>query len=221
MAKTLIISDIHLTKEFDQGKFEFLKNLFSKYDQIIINGDLWCNYSCTFDQFINSKWNNLFPYLKDKCIYLYGNHDRKRWCNQNVNLFSYKQAETYEFQLGEKTLKLQHGHKIYGDSIHNDTFVKWHRILKIDRLNDFIQNSIFKIFGKDFYNSIGKRTEKYYLEYAKNLNDNEILVIGHTHVPAFDLDNKYINTGYVNFGVGYFLDIEDNNIQLIQKSYAS
>ena len=64
--KTLVISDLHLTTASDPKKFRFLKKLISSFDRVIINGDLWCVYTDTFDQFINSDWQRLFPLLKSK-----------------------------------------------------------------------------------------------------------------------------------------------------------
>lgn len=76
-SKTIVISDLHLTTNFDNRKFQFLKNIFTNSGQIIINGDFWSYYSCTFDEFLDFKWQELFPFMRAKTIYIHGNHDRE------------------------------------------------------------------------------------------------------------------------------------------------
>ncbi len=76
--KTIVLSDTHLYEEFDEKKFNFLKRIISKVDRVIINGDFWDSYICSFSDFINSPWKKLFPLLKTKkTVYIYGNHDKK------------------------------------------------------------------------------------------------------------------------------------------------
>lgn len=70
MNRVLVISDLHLSHRVQKRKLAFLKKLVSEYDQVIINGDFWDNWFTTFDKFINSKWQELFPLLKENnCIY--------------------------------------------------------------------------------------------------------------------------------------------------------
>ncbi|MBI3955332.1 metallophosphoesterase, partial [Candidatus Gottesmanbacteria bacterium] len=74
---TIIISDLHLTRRFEKRKFNFLKKIIERSDQVVINGDLWDYYFSSFSQFVRSPWRQLFPLLKEKkTVYLYGNHDR-------------------------------------------------------------------------------------------------------------------------------------------------
>jgi predicted MPP superfamily phosphohydrolase len=87
--QTLIFSDTHLTKGFNRKKYEFLREIIEPVDRVIINGDFWDGYLTSFDKFVNSEWQKLFPLLKEKqTIYLYGNHDKTKWCDSRVNLFS-------------------------------------------------------------------------------------------------------------------------------------
>src|SRR3972149_6125144 len=95
---TAIISDTHLTAKFDKAKFEYLKTLFSKYEEVIINGDFWSYYSCTFDEFLKSKWNALFPFMKAKTIYIHGNHDREKWCDERIDRLCLSAADSYMLQ---------------------------------------------------------------------------------------------------------------------------
>ena len=64
--KTLIFSDTHLKTKFEQKKFNFLSNIIDDADAIIIAGDFWDGYYCSFDEFVNSEWSALFPLLKEK-----------------------------------------------------------------------------------------------------------------------------------------------------------
>src|SRR5690554_1878720 len=129
----LIISDIHLGKRFDKNKFNYLKNLFSKYDEIILNGDFWDYYSVSFDDFVNSEWNKLFPVMEDKTIYIYGNHDQEKWVDSRVKLFSKKQTNKHELIIKDKRYILIHGHTIGHTGLpHNIFFIK---IFRISRLN--------------------------------------------------------------------------------------
>jgi len=43
---------------------------------------------------------------------------------------------------------------------------------------------------------------------ANKLNDNQVLVCGHSHVPTFELQNRYINEGFIDFGMAYYLEID-------------
>jgi len=90
MSKILLFSDSHLHPPiFKKAYFDRLVNLIEQADQVIINGDFWEGYFYSFDQFVNSKWNQLFPLLKQKhTIYLPGNHDLMSKLDKRTNLFS-------------------------------------------------------------------------------------------------------------------------------------
>ena len=109
--KILVISDLHLTTRFDQKKCEFLEKLISRADKVIINGDFWSYYSCTFGEFVRSEWKALFPLLREKqAVYIYGNHDFRKWTNKRVHLFSVRQAEKYEYRYEKNKIIIEHGH---------------------------------------------------------------------------------------------------------------
>lgn len=74
--RTLIFSDTHLGKKFSKRECNYLIDLFSKFDQIMINGDFWDEKKISFDAFMTSPSGLLFPTLKaKKAIYIHGNHD--------------------------------------------------------------------------------------------------------------------------------------------------
>ena len=111
--KTIIISDLHLTAKFNKRTFNFLKDLISSVDKVIINGDFWDSYVTSFDKFVKSKWKDLFPLLKEKNThYNYGNHDRKTDSDERVKLFSVTQAETLNLKVGDLELLIKHGNDL-------------------------------------------------------------------------------------------------------------
>ncbi|MGI5828520.1 MAG: metallophosphoesterase, partial [Patescibacteria group bacterium] len=111
--KTIVISDTHLTPHFEQKKFSYLEKIIKKSDQVIINGDFWDGYLCSFEEFTKSSWRKLFPLLKSKeSVYLFGNHDPKKWATKKTNLFSKRQYSSLKISLNEFNLHIQHGNSI-------------------------------------------------------------------------------------------------------------
>ena len=221
--KTLVISDIHLGRKFDQKKLDFLYSLFSLYDEIILNGDFWCYYSFDFKDFLNSKWNQLFPLLKEKnTIYVYGNHDRESWCNGGVNIFSDKQVSNYTIQLGKRKFLIEHGDSHLSRlCLENKYFVKFMRNVNplifeiIDKaaLNTypFFDNTIPVFFNKmlkkrALRKGITKKPQTYYIN-------------GHTHYAEFDEKAKYINTGYIGNRLAQYLELGINHSELFSVQY--
>ncbi len=222
--KTLVVSDLHLLKfrftQFDRKKLAYLKDLFSKADRIIINGDLWCSYTNTFGQFYKSKWRELFPILKEKhTIYISGNHDDYKYfdermyefCDQYVKDLHYKDAES------DKKYYFIHGHQMLPQKYSK------HPGTKGQFWSYAAQKLVFKVVGvkahRLFHTKISK-FHKIFREWIKdNLKKNEILVVGHTHLPEFDLDGQFINTGFIAFGFASYLWIEDGNPQLRIENY--
>src|SRR3989339_1338248 len=144
----LIFSDTHLYLPFDEKKYNFLKKIIEKSDQVIINGDFFDNYMISFDEFVNSSWNRLFPLLKSKkTIYIYGNHDKRSFSDKRVELFSDIQAERYKIKTSNKTFIFEHGQKTRATP---DTMFKlsWKSMHYGMVVVHFIRNLFIKIFGK-------------------------------------------------------------------------
>lgn len=219
MNKTLVISDLHLTKHFNKKKFEFLKELIGTVDKVVINGDFWSYYSTTFNGFVNSRWKGLFKLLKEKdTTYVFGNHDQKIWCNDKVNLFSTKQVEEEEIKIGKFTYKITHGHKLVKKNyIDSDLYTKIFRLFYLDAFRYSLETILIKIFGLSLY-SAAKRINLNYKEIASQLPNNHILVTGHSHYLEIDLANKYINSGFIHSGYATYVVLEeDGPKQYIQK----
>jgi predicted MPP superfamily phosphohydrolase len=110
--KILVFSDTHLTHVFEEKKYVFLKKVIESADQVIINGDFWDGYLTSFDAFISSRWNNLFPLLKQKkAVYIFGNHDKACFSDKRTSFFSDIQTKKYSFVDG-MTFYFEHGNTL-------------------------------------------------------------------------------------------------------------
>lgn len=219
MEKILIISDLHLTTNFIRKKFLFLKDLISKYDRIIINGDFWSGYYNTFEEFTKTPWKDLFPILKSKkTIYLFGNHDRKSWLNDNVNLFSVWNGDEYRLEVGSKKFLITHGHQFLGDSITSEGYMAFWRKYKIDAIKYFVESLFLRIFGRYFY-IVAIPANNKVKNLSKKLEGVDYLVIGHTHWGEIDNKTKFMNTGLIHSGVATFIEIVDNSPKFVSTRY--
>jgi predicted phosphodiesterase len=214
--KLLIFSDTHLSAKFDQAKYRYLLNIISGADQVIINGDFWDSYLTTFDQFINSDWQQLFPVLKQKkTIYIYGNHDPKHLADDRVYAFSVEQGMSKNIEADGVSLRVQHGHQIVLKG--NGPKGEWDRF--IGRLSGTLEF---------FLRSISNRTVNTILEPLNNkmkewerdhVPHNHILVCGHTHIQENAAVQNFINSGVNNYGLGQYLLVNDGKIELHSVKY--
>lgn len=214
--RTIIISDLHLTRRFEKRKFNFLKKIIEQSDQVIINGDLWDYYFLNFSQFVSSRWSQLFPLLKaKKTVYLYGNHDRKKWSDSRVNEFSVKQADWLNMKVNTTYLRIEHGNRIAKAP---DDQYPW-----ITQFRSTI--AIFIILARRLLQSkAGKQRLKKFntimIEWWKNNRKlNQWLVCGHSHVKEYNSPQRFINTGYIGYGIGQYLQIDDKGFQLVEDRY--
>ena len=216
----IIVSDLHLTKDFDQEKYNYLEKLFKKADQLIIAGDFWSYYSCTLDQFLKSKWNGFFSLMLEKnCIHIYGNHDRKEWSHSGEKIYCSKACDYYDIEQEGIKIRIEHGHKIFGDSITNPTFLKVHRWLQVDRINYAIQDLLIKILGVEKYSSIGIKINEIYKEEAKRRNmEGTYLLTAHSHKAEISTKEHYLNPGFIRAGYASYILVNDK-ISLIKERY--
>lgn len=216
--KTIIFSDTHLTHKFDEGRYKFLRGIISHADKVIINGDFWDYYWTTFNSFINSKWNQLFPLLKAKnTLYLYGNHDTLNWCNDKISLFSSKQNRKVTLKVGKKKLIITHG-DIFSPGL--DNYAAFYPALAEKGSQAFtsIETLGRTLLGEYF--ALGKLSNLRIRKFAqKYLQTNEILVCGHTHNLEYSPIQHYMNLGSIDFGMGQYLEINNNKIDLKNEKY--
>lgn len=217
--KTLIISDLHLTPQFDLKKFEFLLEIIQSADQVIINGDFWEGLLFSFDDFINSDWKQLFPLLKAKqTIYIYGNHDKKNLSDDRVNMFSVEQKMRHRLYVGELVFVIVHGHQFnpfFNRIFHPiklPLFVLKALMIHERRLLTLFKNNYIKlhyrVYNKEIKGKIKNRLRK-----------NEFLICAHTHAAELDTANKFINTGLIDHGLAQYLIVDNEEIQLHSAYY--
>lgn len=108
--KLLVVSDLHVREEPKKSELEFIKKLLGKYDRIIINGDFWHESFYSFDNFIKSSWNELFPILiKKEASHICGNHDQTRKQHNNISLFCKTPQRAALWKAMEKSFILNMG----------------------------------------------------------------------------------------------------------------
>ena len=216
--KTLIVSDIHLTHIFDEKKFLFLENLFSSFEKIILNGDFWDGYSTTFDRFISSRWNALFPLLKKKgAIYLYGNHDQKYFNDERMSLFSIEQKDSHILEIDSTIYHIEHGHLLY-PSMDMTLHIPRKKLFKY-------MNTVFHYFEHKFI--LLKSPHNFILKAANRTIKKKLRIkqfphwylCGHTHFAEFDLIHKFANSGFVQYGKATYLIADSSGLSLQTKSY--
>jgi len=206
--KTVVFSDTHLALPFDQKKFDFLIDLIERFDRIIINGDFWDGYLISFDEFVNSKWNMLFPHLLNKeTIYVYGNHDKESQSDTRRSLFSKIQTKKYILETRMYTYQIEHGNRLSPFVDETDGFVSPPWVQKSFSVAEyFIVNHLPKRIMKVTHGRFNNKIKKLWLDESK---ENQILVTGHTHFAEIDLESRFINTGFVNHGLGHYLSINE------------
>jgi len=225
--KIVIFSDTHLTKSFDQKKCDFILNIINEADLVIINGDFWDSWFCTFNEFINSRWACLFPKLLEKnTIYIHGNHDPANSCDDNVKLFSTSSCESCNITTPTTTFRVEHGHKLLVGK--KPFLLEVHRNFVDGTKLTSIKKIIYKflhglevmgrfLFGYKFLheNIIGKNINKR----MKNSFLNIFLICGDSHFPELDIDNNYGNTGAIIYGFASYIVIENGSPKLQKTIY--
>lgn len=221
--KTIVVSDTHLTAKFDQNKYKFLKSIFATCDQLIVNGDFWSAYCSSFDEFVNSEWKKLFPLmLSKKTIYLFGNHDREKFMDHRMNLFSVEQHQRYKYSTGAGTFQIEHGHLFFKhQSFSDEKLLKLYRKIKIDEsLRVPLEALCCKNFGIAFISKLyGYMNANIKDKHSSSTQKNDILVVGHTHIPEDDRALRFVNTGFINFGFGWYLEINNRESKLVELTY--
>ena len=226
--RTLIFADTHLTEEFDPILCDYIAKLAKSVDQVIINGDFWDCYLTSFDKFINSSWSTLFPLLKHKSIYLYGNHDPAKSMDKRVNLFSKLQVDHFQLIAGKRTFVIEHGHRVAGEF--NDVHPLISKLVT-KHFSRFYPTVDSWHFRRDF---LGKIWRGYTSTRAKNLQHqlrryayshrkkNVVRVFAHSHLPAHEeIDQGFICLGASRFGKFRHLIIDEQSLKFVVSNYHS
>lgn len=218
--KTLLISDTHLTHRFDKKKFEYLHDLITSVDQVIINGDFWDHHHTTFKKFLNSKWNNLFPLLKERnTLYVFGNHDNDdEFERSDAFIFCSAVANYFTLPVGKKELYITHGQEVvrYLNKLH--VFVDRTPILH--KPIGFVLNILVRGTRGAYLKIAYQKMNNQMKEWAKgNLKDNQILICGHSHLQEMDIENQFIDLGGNTNGLRQYAIVEPKSITLFSKSH--
>lgn len=207
--KLLVISDTHLNLPVSLAKYTILSDLFHQADRIILNGDFWEGYLLSFDQFIKSDWQKLFPILRQKkAIYIYGNHDKAKASDDRVNRFSVKQTDRYEETIGQYHFIFEHGNRIIPLV---DDHMHWKKppyfmMLFANTLHKILVRCFGNLFLQLFFRKLNKKGIQ---RLKKELKPNEIYVCGHSHAKTIDLPNQFVNSGVAKHGVIQWIWIDE------------
>jgi predicted phosphodiesterase len=215
--KTLIVSDLHLTDEWDEPKARFLERLFTRADRVILNGDFWDGERIYFDAFISSRWNTLFPLLKKKgALYIYGNHDLEAYNDNRTSLFSVKQLDSYTLTFKTYSLFIEHGHQLFRTidlALHLPRHILFHLSSASQPIESFlvrhgsIHNPFIRISNMVMKRRISPRTS------------NEWYICGHTHYPELDYAKRYANSGFIQHGKATYLIASSSGLKLHTEWY--
>ena len=213
----LVFSDTHLYLPFDTKKFNFLKKIISKSDQVIINGDFFDNYMISFDEFVNSPWNKLFPLLKTKkTVYIFGNHDQEKFSDKRTEQFSDSQKIRYKLIINKKKFFFEHGH-ITRPTL--DTKFNFSREIKHYGMlvGHIIRNLFVKIFGKIavqiLFGHLNKGS-KIYINKQYNQKNDEFYIIGHNHFGEVDETKCFAASGMILYGFAQYLTIDTSSAKI-------
>ncbi len=211
---TLILSDTHLTSRFNKRKFNFLEKIIKTADFVIINGDFWNSFTSTFDEFVNSKWNKLFPLLKARnTIYIYGNHDREKECDHRIYEFCDNALDIYRFEIKDNVYIVTHGdtHNFYEKILETlpikvmQFFYYFFDLLAF--ANMYLGNVFYIKSAFDVKNSLARKYP------------NNFIIAAHSHVPEIDIKNKYINSGFIQNGFASYVLFNNSKPELIKTIY--
>lgn len=219
--KVLVFSDTHIGKKDETEKLNFLQTLINSYDVIVINGDLWSDYEISFQKFCESSWKSILDLLQTKkTFYIAGNHDPLEKILEAGENFCQEVLE-------ELTLLTESGNEIYIKHGQTDTIVsklatffvkKWPAVFNKILTPFGLMLTLHMNLRKWRVSRIDTLKNKVYKRHHYKKRNN-ILVMGHTHAPEFDLKKRYINTGFINKGFASYLEIVDGELNFVETRY--
>lgn len=231
--RTIIFSDTHLTNRFDKHRSDFMRRIINRTDRVIINGDFWDD-SVKNHRFMVSQWKQLFPMLKKKkTIYVYGNHDKKEKWSEDVHQFCVRGCSEYRFRSGKREFIVKHGDSLvpaasyrHLQDKHKNPVARlfwWSALIIPHRMHGLMialrleRLPIFFTEGR-FYENF-KYLNEHMKEHTRQLGKDQFLICGHSHSQEIDMEKNYINTGFINHGIGQYAVIEDGKISMVDDRY--
>ncbi|HNT29808.1 MAG TPA: metallophosphoesterase family protein [bacterium] len=221
--KTLVISDTHLASVFNKKKFVFLKELIDSCDKLIMNGDFWCGYSFHFDDFLRSKWSDLFPVMhKKKTTFIYGNHDIASFMDERADRFSLEQRQSTTLDIGDTLYHIEHGDIFFKKRYYTaDWYMQLHRSIRLNTWFNYpLETLLFKTVPIKTYSALFGILNTTIKNNSRHLRgDRHILVTGHTHLPEYNPDSHFVNTGCISFGIASYLMFHDARPEFVTMKY--
>jgi predicted phosphodiesterase len=209
---TLVFSDTHFTRKFDQKRFKKLAALIKRADRIIIDGDFWEGLSIRFDDFMKSEWSRLFPLLKAKdTIYVFGNHDDPAVSDAKIYDFCNQAVADYKMETPARKYYFTHGQDFLFPKMKDPNSTKRRALkflTKVDILiAEVVQTIIFKFIGPTAFPT---KFNKMSFEERKRIAPLDyLLVCGHSHRPQYQPEINFIDIGFFNFGWANYMIIDD------------
>lgn len=211
--KILVFSDTHLYLPFDQKKFNFLKKIINSADRVIINGDFFDDYMISFEDFINSPWNQLFPILKQKkAVYIFGNHDLKKFSDKRASLFSVLQNDTYKLTVNHQQFIFTHGQQFRKTP---DLFFKNISNIKpfatlVVKITHIFRQLMTNIFGRIFLKLRFAYRNAFKEKALKTIKADQFIIVGHNHWGGVDIQNHFACCGAILYGYAQYLTIDSS-----------
>lgn len=217
--KTLVFSDTHLTHKFDQKKFDFLHQIISDADKVIINGDFWDFWGTNFEKFFQSEWRHLFPLLKSKqTVYVCGNHDPLPTNRALLEQFCTQAVSEFLCRIGEFNYRFTHGHLLTTHhrsrlgNLYSRSIIKLEVIGFIRPILYFfnsIGEYLFKLLGHQHLSKIAFIAHNNQIMKSLHQPHSDWLCCGDSHVPEVDSSNHYLNSGCILKNHASYLIIPD------------
>lgn len=215
--KTVVISDTHLSGKTYPKKYHYLKSVIEDADKVILAGDFWDGFLVSFDKFIESKWQTLFPLLLERqAVYLYGNHDRPEWSDERVSLFSVEHGMSTSLAINDQTYHITHGHTIFKSTEEKYPVLNHSIPLRLGSHWDKVHKIVW---GKRFLGKESNINLPMAEWVAGNLPEPQILITGHSHYPEMDLTRRFINSGFIGLGYASYIAIDASGPQIVKERY--
>jgi UDP-2,3-diacylglucosamine pyrophosphatase LpxH len=200
----LFLSDLHIGDVRSQYRKALVLIQQLKPSEIYLVGDIFDLWTHNWDHLENGYFA-VFSFFKNlsekgiKIIYILGNHEDDLDISEDVLNAFIIIPNSYEFKIGEKKVKIIHGHQ------YDDLLKKYYWFF---RIADPIRNWLLKIgfdwsFLKVSFSSL--KSKKFFSKALIELEDNaiqdnkdsQILIMGHTHIRKEMWSNglRYYNLG--------------------------
>lgn len=173
-------------------------------------------FGFSFNNFVESKWQKLFPYLLEKnAVYLYGNHDREEWCDKQVLAILRRTGNGDGDWREWARISYAHGHTIF------EPFEIWPEVNSklILRVASYI-NVLRRMFWAESLPKEGSAINSPMIQWAtSNLSEDQILICGHSHYPQIDIAKKFINSGFIGLGYASHVLIDADSPKIVTQRY--